>query len=181
MAELSPTVLAKLAALRAGKSTPVAPQIPTTPEVSNAPVNPEPVKDPADSSNVVVSNSSVGAVVSNNIASSVPSTVENKQSSRVKITLGTERTTEIDHLEFLSKMNQLQEAIHTQHPQMPQLLRVIHKQLLADPELVTLLNEEAIGIVVKGLEIQTKTELVSVVLKESKTKAKKIPLDTDMF
>lgn len=95
--------------------------------------------------------------------------------------LGTAKTTEIDHLDFLSKMNRLAEAIHTKHPTMPVLLMQIHKQLRADPELVTTLDEDAIGIVVSGLQVVTKTELVSVALKESKTKAKKIAISVDMF
>lgn len=95
--------------------------------------------------------------------------------------LGTAKTTEIDHLDFLSKMNRLAEAIHTKHPTMPVLLMQIHKQLRADPELVTTLDEDAIGIVVSGLQVVTKTELVSVALKESKTKAKKVAISVDMF
>jgi hypothetical protein len=95
--------------------------------------------------------------------------------------LGTAKTTEIDHLDFLSKMNRLAEAIHIKHPTMPVLLMQIHKQLRADPELVTTLDEDAIGIVVSGLQIVTKTELVSVALKESKTKAKKVAISVDMF
>jgi hypothetical protein len=95
--------------------------------------------------------------------------------------LGTAKTTEIDHIDFLSKMNRLAEAIHTQHPTMPVLLMQIHKQLRADPELVTTLDEDGIGIIVKGLQIQTKTELVSVVVKESKSKKNKTPISVDMF
>lgn len=95
--------------------------------------------------------------------------------------LGTAKTTEIDHLDFLHKMNLLQEAIHKQHPTMPVLLMQIHKQLRADPELTSTLSEEGIGVIVKGLQIQTKTELVSVVVKESKSKKKKEPISLDMF
>lgn len=95
--------------------------------------------------------------------------------------IGTAKTTEIDHLDFLAKMNSLQQAIHKQHPTMPVLLMQIHKQLRADPELVGTLSEEAIGVIVKGLQIQTKTELVSVVVKESKSKKKKEPISLDMF
>lgn len=92
-----------------------------------------------------------------------------------------DNTSDIDHLEFLTKMNALRDAIHTKHPTMPVLLMQIHKQLTADPEIVTLLNEEGIGIIVKGLEIQTKTELVSVVVKQNKAKDKKTKLELDMF
>lgn len=95
--------------------------------------------------------------------------------------IGTAKTSEIDHLDFLNKMNMLQEAIHKQHPTMPVLLMQIHKQLRADPELTSTLSEEGIGVIVKGLQIQTKTELVSVVVKESKSKKKKEPISLDMF
>jgi hypothetical protein len=94
--------------------------------------------------------------------------------------LGTSKTTEIDHLDFLAKMNSLAEAIHNQHPTMPVLLMQIHKQLRADPELVTTLEEDAIGIIVKGLQIQTKTELIAAATKP--TRAKKNPaVSIDMF
>lgn len=95
--------------------------------------------------------------------------------------IGTAKTSEIDHLDFLAKMNALQQAIHAQHPTMPVLLMQIHKQLRADPELTSTLSEEGIGVIVKGLQIQTKTELVSVVVKESKSKKKKEPISLDMF
>jgi hypothetical protein len=119
------------------------------------------------------------AVVSNVISadSSVPAVVEFSNTQ----VLGTAKTTEIDHLDFLSKMNALQAAIHKQHPTMPVLLMQIHKQLRADPELTSTLSEEAIGVIVKGLQLQTKTELVSVVVKESKSKKNKTVLTADMF
>jgi hypothetical protein len=51
----------------------------------------------------------------------------------------------------------LQKQILDSHPQMPTLLREIHRQLKEDPATVTLLAEEEIAVVVKGLELQTNT------------------------
>lgn len=94
--------------------------------------------------------------------------------------LGTSKTSEIDHLDFIAKMNSLAGAIHKQHPLMPTLLQQIHKQLRSDPELVTTLDDEAIGIIVRGLQIQTKTELV-VAATTSKGKSKKVAVSVDML
>lgn len=94
---------------------------------------------------------------------------------------GSSRTTDINHLDFLSKIQELEEAIHTQHPRMPVLLMLIHKQISADPELVSVLSEEDIGIIVNGLKVQTKTELVGTIAKQSKAKDKKTKLSADMF
>lgn len=94
---------------------------------------------------------------------------------------GTSRTVSIDHLDFLSKLQELQEALHHQHPKMPVLLMLIHKQLRTDPELVSTLSEEEIGTIVNGLKIQTKTEMVGTLAKQSKAKDKKTKLDASMF
>lgn len=55
----------------------------------------------------------------------------------------------------------LQEALLSAHPTMPILLREIHKTLKADPEVVTLLSEEEIGVVVNGLSKQTQTTIAT--------------------
>lgn len=97
------------------------------------------------------------------------------------MTIGTARTSEIDHMQFMEQMQELATAIHTQHPKMPVLLMQIHKHLRNDPELVTTLSEEEIGVIVNGLKIQTKTELVGTIAKQSKARDKKTNLSTDMF
>lgn len=66
----------------------------------------------------------------------------------------------INVLELKSKVAELQGKLIAAHPQLPGLLRVIHSQLRADPEIVTLLEEEEIGIIVNGLKLQTQTEIV---------------------
>lgn len=81
--------------------------------------------------------------------------------------------------ELQEKVAQLQEQLLTNHPQIPVLLRTIHTQLRKDPELVTLMTPEEIGIVVSGLKRQTNTEITTAVVKKSaSTKSlKKISVD----
>jgi hypothetical protein len=59
------------------------------------------------------------------------------------------------------KIAELQECILKAHPKMPMLLREIHGVLKSDPDNVTLLSEEDIGVIVSGLKLQTKTEIVA--------------------
>lgn len=63
--------------------------------------------------------------------------------------------------EIQMKIAELQEALLNAHPQMPLLLRDIHKKLQADPAQVTLLSEEEIAIIVTGLKLQTNVELAN--------------------
>ena len=65
----------------------------------------------------------------------------------------------------------LSNLILESHPTLPVLLRTIHTQLNSDPELVTLLSEDEIGIIVKGLSKQTNTVINAIAAKpKSKTK-----------
>ena len=86
-----------------------------------------------------------------------------------------------EHLDFLSKMGELESALLSAHPSMPVLLREIHNHLKEDPEIVTLLSENAIGIIVNGLKVQTKTELSGSTAKALEKKGKKVALSLDMF
>lgn len=74
------------------------------------------------------------------------------------------------------KIASLQEAILAAHPTLPILLQQIHKQLKADPAIVTILSEEDIGILVSGLKQQTKTEITASAMKK-KTSLKSATLD----
>lgn len=85
------------------------------------------------------------------------------------------------HLEFFSKLQSLEEALISSHPAMPGILRDIHQQISKDPELVTVLTDEQIGVIVNGLKKQTNTELSGSVAKQSKAKDKKIKLDVSML
>jgi len=80
----------------------------------------------------------------------------------------------------------LQEALTQQTPQISSLLREIHKQLAANPDCVTLLSEEEISSIVKGLEKQTNTMLVQETVKSAdsvksvKAKMKFMDLNADL-
>lgn len=71
--------------------------------------------------------------------------------------------------EVQEKLAQLEEQLLSATPNMPMLLRDIHRQLKADPAIVTLLSEEECAILVKGLKKQTATEIVT----KAKAKPKK--------
>lgn len=77
-------------------------------------------------------------------------------------TLSPEKT-----FEFKEKMAALQASLLEAHPQMPVLLREIHTLLKKDPEVVTLLEEEEIGVLVNCLKVQTKTEIATTTKKET--------------
>lgn len=74
------------------------------------------------------------------------------------------------NLDIKSKLDELQQALLTAHPTMPQLLRDIHKTLKAQPDQVTLMTEDEIAIVVQGLEKQTNSNLTASAMKPTKAK-----------
>lgn len=59
---------------------------------------------------------------------------------------------------------ELDQLIKAAHPRMPMLLRDIHTILKSDPDNVTLLSEEDIGVIVSGLKLQTKTVITAAAL-----------------
>jgi hypothetical protein len=77
------------------------------------------------------------------------------------------------------KVAQVQVAMLAAHPTLPILLAEIHKTLKADPAQVTLLEEDEIGILVSGLEAQTKVEIMTTMTTGNKSgKAlKKLSMD----
>lgn len=66
------------------------------------------------------------------------------------------------------KVASLEAALLSAHPTMPILLREIHTALRAQPENVTLLSEEDISVLVRGLQKQTGVFLAESVAKGSK-------------
>ena len=82
------------------------------------------------------------------------------------------------------KVAELSELILAKHPRMPVLLREIHTTVRKYPEQVTLLDEDDIGIIVAGLQVQTNTTLATQATKPAaaKTLAAKIKqLGTEAF
>lgn len=71
--------------------------------------------------------------------------------------------------ELRIKVAELEAALLSAHPMIPVLLRTIHNQLKKDPEIVTLMTEEEIGVVVNALKVQTKTEITTTLAKQSST------------
>jgi hypothetical protein len=83
--------------------------------------------------------------------------------------------------EIREKLAQLEEALLQATPNMPTLLKDIHKALKADPDVVTILTEEECSILVRGLKKQTATEIATSAVKGHKKKAvKNMQVGTDL-
>ena len=67
----------------------------------------------------------------------------------------------------------LQEKLLASSPEIPLALREIHTVLMADPEVVTLLQPEEIGTVVSGLKKHMNVTLVEKVIKSKSPKGGK--------
>lgn len=65
------------------------------------------------------------------------------------------------------KVAELEAALLAILPTMPIILKDIHTHLRADPELVTVLSDEEVGHILRGLKIQTNTQIAAKVLKSS--------------
>jgi hypothetical protein len=75
--------------------------------------------------------------------------------------------------EVKNKLAELEQSLLAGTPNMPTLLREIHRNLGRDPELVTMLTEEECSILVRGLKKQTNTEIATTAVKKAKTKSSK--------
>jgi len=75
--------------------------------------------------------------------------------------------------EIKMQMASLQEALLSAHPRMPTLLKEIHGILQKDPACVTIMTEEEIGIIVRGLEKVTATVLAEAVTSKTPKKSLK--------
>lgn len=67
--------------------------------------------------------------------------------------------------EIREKLASLEEALLSSTPNMPSLLRDIHRNLKKDPDVVTLLSEEECSILVRSLKKQTATEIATKAIK----------------
>lgn len=68
--------------------------------------------------------------------------------------------------ELKEKVATLQEQLTKQNPLIGGLLRNIHTQLRSDGELVTVLSEEEIGTIVRGLSMETRTQIATTAVKK---------------
>lgn len=86
------------------------------------------------------------------------------------------------HQMISAKLSELREQLLANHPQMPLLLRDIHRVTKEDPSTVTLLAEEDILAIVNGLERQTNTYIAQSMTAKSpsKTKALRNVSSTDL-
>jgi uncharacterized protein with gpF-like domain len=66
------------------------------------------------------------------------------------------------------KLAQLESLLTSQNPEISTILRDIHRNLKADPDLVTILTEQECAVLVSGLKKQTQTEISTVVAKKAK-------------
>lgn len=74
------------------------------------------------------------------------------------------------------KILAMEQALKENHPRMPMLLKEIHTHTKADPEIVTLLDEDDIQRLVAGLQKQTQTEVAGFILKDKKKSIKSLGL-----
>ncbi len=72
--------------------------------------------------------------------------------------------------ELLERINALEFALNERTPNLPVLLKEIHTALHADPENVTLMTEEQINVIVRGLMAQTNTYIATSIVKSTTTK-----------
>lgn len=75
------------------------------------------------------------------------------------------------------KVLELQQALLSSNPMMPQLLRHIHTQLRMEPELVTMLAPEEIGTICQGMQKQTMSVIATAAAKSKTKKATQLTLE----
>ena len=85
------------------------------------------------------------------------------------------------HFQVQEKLASLEKALLDKTPNMPTLLRDIHRHLKNDPDVVTILTEEECNILAEGLKKQTSTELATKAIKKKpKVAQAKMQLGIDL-
>jgi hypothetical protein len=75
------------------------------------------------------------------------------------------------------EMAEIEAALNERVPGFVSILSTIHKKLRADPNIVTLLDDEEIGVIVSGLEKHTNVTIVAPsAIKAAKSKARREPV-----
>ena len=75
------------------------------------------------------------------------------------------------------EMAEIEAALNERVPGFVSILSTIHKKLRADPNIVTLLDDEEIGVIVAGLEKHTNVTIVAPsAIKAAKSKARREPV-----
>lgn len=78
---------------------------------------------------------------------------------------------------LIMELAELEQALEQQVPDFRVILRNIHQKLRADPELVTVLSEEEIGLIVSGLATHAQAEIIAPkAVKAARATAKKTPI-----
>lgn len=80
------------------------------------------------------------------------------------------------HARVLEKCAELEDALDKALPGFPHILKDIHETLRADPEVVTLLKEEEIAVIVKGLERHAHIIVTPAKVKKAASSKSKTPI-----
>tara|TARA_R110000796_G_scaffold45451_1_gene109932 strand:+ start:138 stop:410 length:273 start_codon:yes stop_codon:yes gene_type:complete len=78
------------------------------------------------------------------------------------------------------KLANLEQMLVNNTPNIAELLRIIHRQLHSDPALCTLLSEEEISILVRGLKKQTNTVMATKANAKPKKAMSKMQVGLDL-
>lgn len=92
-------------------------------------------------------------------------------------------STEFNYQDVVGKIQELQAALDERLPGFPLLLRDIHNTLRQDPEVTTLLTDEEISVIVKGLETHAAVTIVDSKAKKASSRggSKKVAITADML
>lgn len=84
-------------------------------------------------------------------------------------------------ISFKNMLLELEEKLNNRVDNFPYLLRDIHKHCRQDPEVVTILTDEEIGLITRGLKTMAGTILGVETKATGKKTTKKMPVTADML